>query len=292
MVDEVACPGAELRRFVASVLAAPLAEARILCERRGARVWRVRARSGATAVLKVHGGRAAFQRERKAYLDWAPQLSPRTARLLGVRDAAPTALLLDELPGAPASAGTDHASARVHRQAGAWLARLHRLGFEDFDATTVEAAYARRADAWLRRARGPLDPTESGRVRARLDAWLPRVRGRRRRPCHRDFGPRNWMVEGDALSGVIDFEHARPDLPEADLARLAAFTWMDRPDLRDAFLAGYRAGGGPARTAPADVDGPMLLEAAGTVAWAARHADTALEAAGRAALARILAANP
>lgn len=291
-MDDAACPGAELTRFVESVLAAPLAEARALSERRGARVWRVRARSGAAAVLKVPGGRAAFQRERRAYLDWAPHLSPWTARLWGVHDAAPAALLLDELPGAPAGGGTGHASARVHRQAGAWLARLHRLGFEDPDATAVDEAYARRADAWLRRAQGALDPTALRRVRARLDAWLPRVRGRGRGPCHRDFGPRNWMVEGDALSGVIDFEHARPDLPEADLARLAAFTWMDRPDLRNAFLAGYRAGGGPARTAPADMDGPMLLEATGTVVWAARHADAALETAGRAALARILAAGP
>jgi len=115
-------------------------------------------------------------------------------------------------------------------------------------------------------------------------AHRPRV------PCHRDYAPRNWLVRGGRWIAALDLVHARADLAEADLTRLASRLWTVRPDLRAAFLAGYRAAGGPA-----DPDAPWLpglraLDAIGTIGWAVRHDDAALAAEGRAALATALGA--
>ena len=38
---------------------------------------------------------------------------------------------------------------------------------------------------------------------------------------------------------LIDFEHARINLPARDFVRLRFRIWAARPDLRDAFLDGY-----------------------------------------------------
>jgi Ser/Thr protein kinase RdoA (MazF antagonist) len=46
-------------------------------------------------------------------------------------------------------------------------------------------------------------------------------------------------VAGGAVH-VIDFEWAYLDVWVADLARLQLSVWPARPDLREAFLAGYR----------------------------------------------------
>ena len=40
-------------------------------------------------------------------------------------------------------------------------------------------------------------------------------------------------------TALIDFEHARSDLPARDLVRLRFRVWPSRPDLRDAFFDGY-----------------------------------------------------
>lgn len=91
------------------------------------------------------------------------------------------------------------------------------------------------------------------------------------------------MAVGASLGAVIDLEHARPDLPEIDLVRLASHLWPQRPDLRDAFLAGYGAD-----TPPPWLMGLEVLEAVATVAWAQEHADPGFEADGRRVLERHL----
>ena len=58
-------------------------------------------------------------------------------------------------------------------------------------------------------------------------------------PCHLDFQPRNWVIDQTGTVRLIDFGHARFDLPVRNLVRLHFRTWATRPDLRAAFLAGY-----------------------------------------------------
>jgi thiamine kinase-like enzyme len=57
-------------------------------------------------------------------------------------------------------------------------------------------------------------------------------------PCHRDYTPRNWLVDAGAVY-IVDFEWSRLDVWVSDLARLHLGIWATRPDLRDAFLNGY-----------------------------------------------------
>lgn len=58
-------------------------------------------------------------------------------------------------------------------------------------------------------------------------------------PCHLDFMPRNLIRDADGTVRVIDFEHARYDLPARDLVRLATRIWPRRPDLQQAFCDTY-----------------------------------------------------
>jgi Ser/Thr protein kinase RdoA (MazF antagonist) len=176
----------------------------------------------------------------------------------------------------------------VHREAGAWLARLHRLPVTDDDPLPLAEAYRRRADAWIGRARDLLPAATLRSVRSCLDEALPRLEARRRVPCHRDMGPRNWLVADGRLRAVIDFEHARPDVAEVDVARLATTVWPRRPEFRAAFLAGYAQADGPGDPEAPWVRGLLVLEALGTVVWAVEHGDASFELRGRAALARLL----
>ncbi|MEE3258362.1 MAG: hypothetical protein VX293_04045 [Candidatus Latescibacterota bacterium] len=51
--------------------------------------------------------------------------------------------------------------------------------------------------------------------------------------CGSVFGPVK------ALSDHIDFEFAHWDVPTADFTRYPSWNWIERPDLTEAFFAGY-----------------------------------------------------
>lgn len=276
-------------RFASDALGVPVRSAETLSRRHGdARVLGLTAQDGREAVLKVHETAAKHRREVASYRTWIPHLKPRGARLLAVREAAPAAILLSRLPGRTDLADDDPAAETVHRQAGAWLARLHRLPLLEPDPMPLAEAYRRRADAWVARAEKDVPGATLAATHSILAEALPAMAGCRRVPCHRDAGPRNWLVEGERLTGVIDFEHARGDVAEVDLARLATTVWPRRPALRTAFLDGYAKANGPADPAAPWLPGLLVLEVLGTIVWACRHGDAAFERSGRAALARLL----
>ncbi|MDZ7707789.1 MAG: aminoglycoside phosphotransferase family protein [Trueperaceae bacterium] len=282
-------------RFVADALGVPATSARDLSWAPDTtRVLELELADGGRAVLKLHRTVGKHRREVSAYRAWGPSLEPELPRLLAVRDVPPRAIVLEALPGRVAAETWTEAPATVpatvHAAAGAWLARLHLLpaAAAGSDPLPLDDAYRRRADAAVGRASAALDPSTRRTVEALLAATLPMLGGRPRVPCHRDFTPRNWLVRGGRWVAALDLEHARADLAEADLARLASGPWAVRPGSRAAFMAGYRAAGGPA-----DPDAPWLpglraLDAVATIGWAARHDDATLEADGRRALATVL----
>jgi len=278
-----------LLTFVGDALGAPPTTVRELSwTSRPPSVLEIGLEDGGRAVLKLHDTTGKHRREATAYRAWGPGLVPEIPRLLAVRDAPPRAILLEALPGRTAP---DTAAPSVHAAAGRWLARLHRLPPDaaGADPLPLMDAYRRRVGTAVRRASAVLEPPTLRTVDALLAATVPMLAERPRVPCHRDFTPRNWLVEGGRWIAALDLEHARADLAEADLARLASRVWTARPDLRAAFVAGYRAADGPA-----DPDAPWLvglrtLDAVATIGWAARHDDAALEAEGRAALGTVLA---
>jgi Phosphotransferase enzyme family len=88
------------------------------------------------------------------------------------------------------------------------------------------------------RARPFIDAADLGNASAHLAA-LQQATDPDGVPCHLDFQPRNWLLGPGADLYLVDFEHARTDLPLRDLVCLRFRAWPGRPDLKDAFLNGY-----------------------------------------------------
>lgn len=250
------------------------------------------------AVLKVHTRTRKFSQELAAYRDWLPQLAtaegavgadgaevPGLLRVWG----GERALLLSLLPGEPMSRhGVSRQQAlQTHQRAGAFLRQLHEVPHQSQDPLSLADAFAKRLEAWSGRARHLVSPGVVPEVERRVTAVLPDLHSYRRVPCHRDFTPRNWLVDRGkpGYLGVIDFEHARPDLWLVDLVRLWSGEWHGRPDLRDAFLQGYGVTLDAGQVAV--LNGLSALEGLATIAWAREHGDLEFEARGRAVLSRL-----
>ena len=186
---------------------------------------------GATDEIfeKVHRDPARLEREHAALTGWAATLgqSPRVLRrstdtlwLAGVQGEGPP------LPLAAWSA------------AGRWLARAHALPCPAPDPVPVPDALRRRWRGLCRRARRVLDPELVARC-ARIVGEPERL-AQPRVWCHRDFTPDNWVWDGAAERlWILDFEHARPDVPWSDTVKLEATAFVQKPAARDAFHAGY-----------------------------------------------------
>ena len=242
--------------------------------------FRVEATEGRVTYIKAHRNPGKHARERFAYEQWAPDIDAATPALLAACDV-PNVLLLEALPGGP----TDDAPS-TFELAGRALRSLHQLPVTQMDGLTIPEALCARARAWAHRA-WPFVPKLASRIEARIGAVAHLTQGELRVPCHRDFEPRNWlMVEtprGLRL-GVLDFEHARPDLWLADLARLAALFWVDRPDLEAAFWSGY--GRRPSADEAEVLEALVEFEAGVTFVWGERHADRVFAGRGARTLAR------
>jgi Ser/Thr protein kinase RdoA (MazF antagonist) len=187
-------------------------------------------------------------------------------------------LIIERLPGAELHEHANNA-ANVHRAAGRFLAALHQLEPSDGDPLPLAEALPQRIRAWLPRA--PLEPgqlhvVEQHGPRPELFATARRV------ACHRDFAPRNWLWDGETL-GIVDFEHARPDLALVDLAKLCVGSWAERPDLAAAFFGGY--GRMPSDLERKQLRALVVLHGVASLAWGHARADADLVSEGRRALA-------
>jgi len=240
---------------------------------RASSVLRVRDAAGGEWVAKCHGERERYVAELAAYRSWVPALGDR-APMLRAHDDELQTLVLSALPGELSPWPGDE---ETHRQAGALLRRLHdsepAAPWDDFAADKL-AEYDE-----LVPAASPLLPTDILEcVRAEvlalasLDAVPSRV------PCHRDYTPRNWLIDGSRVT-VVDFELARRDVWINDLARLESGPWHGDPGLRAAFRDGY------GRTPSAAEAGIARACRAVTAVWLVvkgrRYAEADLEAANR-----------
>lgn len=206
--------------------------------------------------LKVHRERATWDPEVHAYENWAQAFGDKAPRLLAVREQEPGALLLAELPGeviADRPIPDAHLS-RAWQEAGRALAGLHAFGIgEHFgpcrrDGTMAgprvrdaEEYVSSRLAADAERAERSefLDAAEMGIIRG-AQKLVGAYEGERSVPCHRDYGPDNWLIAAaDRWTGVIDFEMSAWDVRVADFSRYPRWEWMLRPDLVDAFFDGY-----------------------------------------------------
>lgn len=265
-----------------------------------ARVHAVVVAGAPVAIAKRHRSVRKYRQEVAALTRFAPALAEAAPQLLA-HDDAQLLLLMSVVRGRPlASLALERANEQdAHRALGALTARLHRVPYVDADPLPAPDAFRRRVEAWCARAAGVVAPSVVDAVRGIAREATPALEGASRVPCHRDLAPRNVVVRGAdgqaVLVGLVDFEHARPDLPWFDLVRLATEVWGERPDLEAAFMDGYgappRAGGG-AEAAWSELDARILASAVAvhglaTLVWGARHGDAALTRLGRAILARV-----
>jgi hypothetical protein len=194
---------------------------------------------------------------------WRSALAGWLPKLVAVDAADGGALLLERLDAAPPRGDGEVAE---HRGAGRFLAALAELRIDDEDAdrTPPGEALRMRVEAAQRRALAAGVATGGLELEARAHALADDGALTRRRWCHRDFGPWNWLGAGGRL-WIVDLEHARPDLPGVDLVRLECGPWRRRPALREALFDGLgrRLDGGEAALLGLLAD----LHAVTTITW-------------------------
>src|SRR4051812_32674750 len=155
--------------------------------------------------------------------------------------------VMDRLPGAPPGRLGDAARA-VARQLGAWLARLHALapGALPEPAAAGGASEATRAElrAWAERYGRTGAPVPApGALLGWLEAHVPEGDGPAR-VLWGDPGPHNLLVDGDRVTGLLDWElsHAGDPLEDLGAALWAAPTGgLDPAEV----IGGYEAEAGP-----------------------------------------------
>ncbi|WP_020574213.1 hypothetical protein [Actinopolymorpha alba] len=258
----------------------------------GSRVIRVRDAEGSSWYVKQHPHQELHTREVAAYQRWVPALGNR-APWLRAYDDERRLLVLSEVPGdtfVSVDTGVDpgvdaghRTDVDVYHQAGTLLRRLH-----DAEALPPYGDYAARKQAtlesWAARADGLLDRRELDFARSELRS-LDGIPEPSLVPCHLDYSPRNWLVASGRVQ-VIDFEWAGPEVWVSDLARLYFGPWRQRPDLRDAFLAGY------GRDLDGDAHGILLaghaLTAVWHVIWGHTHGNASFAASTRQTLQALM----
>lgn len=161
-------------------------------------------------------------------------------------DDAPPWAVFEALPGEPGYVAADHDLSRsnflpIARDMG----RLHR-GFSELDPDAFDlprlwtdlAALGEAAEGWLEPIEPHLSHRDARAVREIIEAMPVLLSDRPAVVCHGDFGPQNILVEGERISGLLDFEDARIGDPLLDVAWWA---WLVRAHTPEAFTRTWPA---------------------------------------------------
>lgn len=232
-------------------------------------IYRGRSASGPPLILKVVANSRALQNEVRGLRHWGPAAGWRTPELLAA-DETRGVLVMEDLAAVTLADDDAGLQACDLRAAGAALARLHGLDVPDDDPMPFAEAWERRCASGLGQAEA-LGITPERRRRAEEQLRLAgSMTGVRRRPCHRDFRPRNWMrrPEGESLA-VIDFEQSRLDDPVVDFVRFFEEEFCS--ERRAAFREGY--GRSWSEAEELRFCAYAILHALSTLSWAQRHGD-------------------
>lgn len=238
---------------------------------------------GRRVIAKSYLQAAKYEAERTALERWAPAVGDERAPRLLATDAEVNALVMTRLRARPVDSVADVNLRDVHRQAGELLARFHQA-----EPAVVLEGYAEsqwaRFETWVARARdGVLDDGEVA-FAARQVGLLDELPAPVGVPCHRDWQPRNWLIDGAGAVAMIDFGLARVGPWYEDLHRPWWREWAESPDLAEAFFAGY--GRRPEGDDLAALLATSVLGHVTVIVWADEHGDEAFGAHGRACLAQ------
>jgi aminoglycoside phosphotransferase len=212
----------------------------------GSRVLELRDHRGTGWIAKAMR-RNNYRTEREAYQRWVPALGDRASQVVYSDDTLQV-LVFRTIPGVIAD-GTAYAlDPRIHHQAGALLRCLHDCAppSEAADLATVLRTTVERAIDNARTL-GLLEPADAmaisfvGQIIDDL-VKVPIMMV----PTHGDNQPRNWLVDDDGVVHLIDFGLTNLGWWGRDLNRLRQQQWRDRPDLQEAFFAGYGRNATPA----------------------------------------------
>jgi hypothetical protein len=244
-----------------------------LCDRHG-RYW----------IAKAVRHQESYERELHALRRWAPALGDGAPALLAADDERQL-LIMASRPGRLAEETNAETDPDVHEQAGRLTRRLHDAEPPLLDAG-IAASKATRLESWISRGLHLLSEEDIAFSREQVRPLatigpLPTV------PCHLDNQPRNWLVDDQGTVSLIDFEMCKQDLWVSDMRRLYVQQWVGRPDLRDAFYAGY--GRTPTAADLAVLRCYLAYSALSTIVWASEHGDRGFEEQGRRTLAELRA---
>jgi aminoglycoside phosphotransferase (APT) family kinase protein len=167
-------------------------------------------------------------------------------------------LVMQRMPGAPrGDIFHPPASERLALDLAQQLALLHTLPVDEFEALGVPTeAFSRdqlrQGLAGFRETYGAIGlPSETIQTAFDwLEAAIPNVDGARAL-THNDLGCHNFLIEGEDLSAILDWELAHIGNPAADLGYIRNF--VGKMTSWERFIAAYEAAGGPKIT-PETVD--------------------------------------
>lgn len=222
----------------------------------------------------------------RARQEGAAMTHARAHGMWGVAPATPTCdgLITPWMAGATATPDQTQAAA----DAGDWLKQLHAFGAQaEPDPLPVKEAYRRRWSRLQAALRTPHGGQEATEVALKANAawqaaFLQAEPQRERTITHGDFGPHNWIVLHGRLHAVVDFEFARDDLPERDLARY----WLHAGQSNSEAWTSFRAAYGDVQASGAWLQLALLLEAGGTLEVGLKTGDSRLRNLGLRALSR------
>ncbi|WTF18170.1 aminoglycoside phosphotransferase family protein (plasmid) [Streptomyces sp. NBC_01601] len=242
-----------------------------------------RGRAGDVWFVKVHQNPRFHGRALLAHQTWVPHLGTAASQLVA-EDAALLALVVTAVPGRPlhnTELSPDEAR-EVFRRIGILARRIHSVS-PPRPAPPGRGPAVEKADRHLLTARPHLAAGDEEFVRslvrqavdlAPLD-WVE---------THGDFQLRNILRAKDSSLAVIDFERSEPGPAVRDVVRLS-YAWAGRPDLREAFLAGYGRPLTENEKARLVID--TALDAVSGIQYSARTGDTGLVQRGQTALVRL-----
>lgn len=211
-------------------------------------VYKCTLTKGQNVFLKIPYTTLKFQRELEAYEILKDRVSiPEMLDYWSGDDECPGAFLLSELKGKPL---TLEASPTVAFQVGVLQAQMHTIGPPVVrNLTGIKNEFANWSDfveqqfySFAEDVKNVLDPqlyTQAIEKYEQMKHKLPSPDG----PSfvHMDFRPGNIIVDGDQVSGMIDFESVRFGSTEIDFTKLYRDFLSFDTTLYKAFREGYNS---------------------------------------------------
>lgn len=250
-------------------------------------VLEIEDRRGVRWIAKQVRRESNYRQELAAYREWVRAPSAAAPTLHSAHDDLHL-LLMSRLPGEPAEDTPAAHDPLVHRRFGALTRLLH-----DSAPPVQETGFAdrlrTRLEKYIARGDGLLTTPEVEFARSQI-ARLPTSPATLMVPCHMDNQPRNWIIGEHGECGVIDFGHAERQPWIVDVNRLCTRQWRGKPELADAFFAGY--GREPSEDDRRLLAAYLVFAALSTIVWATEHDDSAFAAEGRHWLQEMINAGP